>query len=260
MIAVLGPANSYCHLAAHKAHPKQKIAFFPTITQVFNATEQENVMGFVPVENILHGSVRETYACLTQHKLAITAAYDLPIHHCLASRSRTYSSVMSHPQALAQCQKFLSKKNLRLLESASTSAAMAYAVKHSAVAAIGSQESARANKLTVLARNIEDNPLNVTRFIQLEKKPKKTGSKTTLLLNPHNDKPGLLYDILGAFREQNINLSKIESYPSGARLGEYTFIIDVDVSGKRVDAAINDLRTLASVHSFGSYEVKKLGK
>ena len=184
----------------------------------------------------------------------------MPIHHCLAAQGNGYETIISHPQALSQCSTFVAGQ--KIMESASTAKAIKAAAEDCSYAAIGSREAAEHYGLQALQHNIEDNHDNVTRFlvISLEELAAGGKAKTSLLLKPKEDKPGLLFYMLAPFAVQNINLAKIESLPSGRKMGEYVFYIEIDgnVREERVQSALQFLKNSVDVYSLGSYEVKDL--
>jgi prephenate dehydratase len=263
-VAVLGPENSYCYLAAKQA-VKADFLLCPTIEEIYEAVARGKAeQGLAPIENMLRGSVRESFAALLKHNFSVSKAFNLPIHHCLASQTKDFSIVASHPQALAQCSKVLQKmKGVSIMETPSTSTAMELAAKDPSYAAIGAEAAAKANKLIILKKNVEDNHQNITRFILFGNKETKTTKKnvrTSLMIIPVKDKQGLLRDLLSCFANNRINLTKIESFPSGKKMGEYHFYCDIqgNQESKNVHDAIAQLQKSAKVRVFGSYEVVNL--
>ena len=241
-IALLGPEYSYSHLLGRKIFFGEELVLYSRIEEIFSAVvEQRAAKGIIPIENMLQGSVR--------------------IRHCLAAKNNNYIRIVSHPQALAQCSGFVAGKEA--IESSSTSKAMEMAAQDESLAALGSVEAAERYELNILQQNLEDNPGNVTRFllISLEETDTTEKARTSLLLDPKEDKPGLLFFILAPFASQNINLAKIESLPSGRKMGEYVFYIEIDgnVREERVKTALGFLKNSVEVCSLGSYEVKDLG-
>jgi len=260
-IALLGPEYSYSHHLAIKLFPEQELIFCTRIEEVFQKIAEKKVTrGIIPLENMLEGSVRESIKSFLKSEVKINRAYTMPIHHCLAGKNKQYTSVISHPQALAQCSVFLSGKNI--IESSSTSKAMAMAAADESYAAIGSTEAAEHYNLQILHRNIEDNHDNVTKFvtISLEENQEGVNPTTSLILKPKDDKPGLLFNLLAPFALKNINLLKIESLPSGRKMGEYVFYLEIEgnVRDEKVKSALDFLEDIVEVYSLGSYEVVDL--
>ncbi|MFN3528276.1 MAG: prephenate dehydratase, partial [Candidatus Altarchaeaceae archaeon] len=136
--------------------------------------------------------------------------------------------VYSHPQALAQCRKFLKKFKLKALSCESTAKACEIAKKDLSAAAIASIEAAKFYNLNILYENIQDYK-SQTRFIVIYNKEREENfiSNKTSIIFSLEDKPGSLYNALGEFAKRNINLKKIESRPSKRILGEYFFFLDI---------------------------------
>lgn len=263
-VALLGPEYSYSYSVSMKIFPEQELILCNKIEEVFKAVaEKKAEKGVIPIENMLQGSVRESILCLLKYKVKINEAYTFPIRHCIAGHSSVYSRIVSHPQALAQCSAFLSGKNM--IETSSTSKAMETAAQDYSCAAIGSIEAARHYGLQVLQENIEDNPNNVTRFLIISLEETTHAEETnqitsSLLLTPKDDRPGLLFLLLAPFAAQNINLVKIESLPSGRKMGEYVFYIEIvgSIAEERVKSALEFLKNSVEVYSLGSYQSKDL--
>ncbi len=265
-IAFLGPAGTFTEQAA--------IAYDPTASLVATASVDEAVLAMqqgeaneavVPMENSLQGSVTGTLDLLIHETgLFIKSELVLPITHCLVSASNVgldeLEVVYSHPQALAQCRRFLSMNlpNAQPVASLSTAAAVE-ALEEAEVpaAAIASERASSIYGVPVVARGIEDNASNVTRFVALgpsDSEP--TGNDKTSLCWSHDaDLPGLLYGVLREFSDRNINLTKIESRPTRESLGRYYFL--ADVQGHRTDHEVAG--ALSAIESQPGTSLKILG-
>lgn len=261
--ALLGPEYSYSHLLAMKIFSREELSLCSRIEDVFKeVVEHQAVKGIIPLENMLQGSVRESIMALLRYKdnIRINQGYTVNIHHCLAAKKNDYVKIISHPQALAQCSAFLSGKEI--IESSSTAKAMEIAADDDTLAAVGSREAAEHYGLQIINERIEDHCDNATRFlvISLQENTMRENAKTSLLLDPKEDRPGLLFYILAPFAAQNINLAKIESLPSGKRMGEYLFYIEIDgdVRDKKVKAALDFLKHSIDIYPLGSYDVLSL--
>ncbi|MDO8460000.1 MAG: prephenate dehydratase [Nanoarchaeota archaeon] len=266
-LSILGPNYSYCHISAMKAFPEAEFVFCPTINEVFKSViEGKTEYGLSPIENMLHGSVREAMFALKQYSVKINKLINLPIHHCLASQSPNFKKIISHPQALAQCSKFLEsyrEKGYPILESSSTSKAMDLASQDKEIAGIGSQQAAEFFNLSILNENIEDNHDNMTSFILISKKENEEineSSRTSIIIQPKEDKSGILHDILSVFKTNNINLTKIESIPTGKRIGEYLFYIEIDgnIKDDNLSSSLISLKKVHHLYLFGSYPIENL--
>lgn len=263
-VAVLG-AYSYSHLVGLKVFSDSDFVFCQKIEDIYDSVENGNAdFGVAPIENLIHGSVRESIRSLSKCKVKIVHAYDYPIHHCLASLSSEFSKIISHPQALGQCSEFLSShKDKKIEETTSTSKAMELASKNKEYAAVGSLEAAKHFNLRVLKEKIEDNHDNETRFFLISKSSESHEGKktrTSIIITPHEDKPGVLFEILKIFKERNLNLTKIESIPLGRRIGEYQFFIEISGSESEssISSAEKELASFNNLISLGSYPLEVL--
>jgi len=260
-IITLGPKFSYSYNLVKKYYPQKDIVLVDTIGDVF-AKINKTTRGIVPVENMLNGSVRETFLALQNENFRIFKAFDFDIRHILAGRSKTFSKVMSHPQALSQCSKLLQKfrqEGIEIQKTTSSSSAMQEAVKDKQIVAIGSEEAAKYYKLQILKKKISNQNRNITRFIEIGKgKVQTKGHKTSLLLKPNSDHSGLLFEILAVFKIKELNLTKIESLPTGKNMNNYIFYLDIDSSleNSRMQEAIEFLKTFVQVSVLGSYNIK----
>jgi len=271
-LAYLGPQGTFCEEAAEcflktgdwDPLPYPTMVPYPSIEAVFAAVYQEEVSaGIVPIENSWEGSVNQTLDLLAyEYDLMITGEIILPIRHNLLVRQATsipeISKVMSHPQALAQCRRFLaaSLPAAELENAASTAlAAQLISMSNESLAAVGTAASARLYGLKIVAANIADQPNNETRFVVISRQEVRcTGPcKTSLVLSVRHQ-PGALFQALGEFSLRGINLSKIESRPAKTRMGEYMFFIDID-GHYREPLAAEAMEALKSI----SLNLKMLG-
>lgn len=236
-IAFLGPKGTFSNQAAITLFPKedQKKIPYETLFDIFEAVQNNDVsIGIAPAENSIEGTVRETLDYLIDFSLYVLGSYDLPIHQQLLTNEKSFGAiinVVSHPQALAQCKKWL-KTNLpdaKLVSTASTTSALKNIKKGHAY--IGSEMAAEKYKINILEKNIEDNSSNTTRFYIISKKKMPlTGlsNKKILLFLTVQNRVGILRDILNVFAEYNINLTKLESRPSGHSTWDYHFFVEFE--------------------------------
>lgn len=242
-LAYLGPEGTFSSHAAHQYLQKQTtgtltLQAFPTIPAIFQALITKKAkLALVPAENSIEGSVTATMDLLAQDlPLYIQGELVLPIVHHLLSRATSFhkiTKVLSHPQALAQCGTFLARElsQAQLVETNSTAeAACLVAEGEPTLATVSSLECAERYSLPILSSQITDYPNNKTRFLLIgqERVYCKASSKTSLVLSLEKDRPGGLYQVLGLFAGENINLSRIESRPSKIELGKYLFFIDCE--------------------------------
>jgi len=259
----LGPQHSYSHLAAIKyfgdATTLTPVASIPA---VFEAVAREDALsGIVPIENSTDGRVVDTLGMFIRGDMQICGEVLLPIHHNLLSRTPRdeITEVHSKPQALSQCRGWLAKQlpKARLVEISSTAAAAKLASEQTGVAAVASLEAGREYELDVIAASIEDNPNNITRFAVLgRERPSPTGNDKTAILFQVSHEPGALANAMTIFKQQNLNLTWIESFPAPDTKNEYMFFIEL--SGHRdtaeVHNSIDQLRQLAQrLTILGSY-------
>ena len=269
-IAYLGPEGSYSYEAAALIFPCD--ADFipqPSIEAVIQAVMTGRAdLGIAPVENSLEGMVSQTLDLMAGSRLSVVREIQLPIRHCLISKTtmEKITRVFSHPQALAQCRGWL-KTNLptaATITTASTSDAALTAAADPGSAAIASEQAARLYGVPILAANISDSPDNITRFWVLSRTmvAPPTHAKTSLILTLEN-KPGSLYQALGAFSDQGINLTKIESRPSRKDPWQYIFFIDFQGSlvEERVQKAMQIIREhTREIIVLGSYPESGVGE
>jgi len=266
-IAYQGPELSYAHLAAQKVFGSRvTYEWVPTIGDVFTEVERERAdYGVVPIENSIEGTVGYTLDRLIDTDLAICSEVLLRIDHCLVGRGRQMEKVKRlyfHPQAFAQCRGWLEENLYHLkprnyAEVLSTSMAASMAAHHADSAAIAHEDAARQYGLRVLARSIGESHRNVTRFLLLGKDgSRRTGRDKTSLVFSVKDRVGALHDILTPFKRYRINLTKIESRPSGKKAWEYYFFVDLSAhkDDKKVKQALASLEKYCSfLKVLGSY-------
>lgn len=234
--------------------------------------------GFVPIENSIEGAVTETLDALVHDapEVRIVGEIIWPAHHCLIAAGQIdlgeISVVASHPQALAQCAKFIARElpAASRLADVSTAGAVREAIELGAGhAAIGSAIAAETYGGVVLRSDIEDVAGNRTRFIWLARGSTEIAApggggrslaKTSLVFSGFNDtSPGGLVSILGEFASRDVNMSKIESRPERTSLGHYLFFVDLDGSETdppiaeaiaAIGAKVRSLRVLGSFEAF----------
>ena len=272
-IAYLGPQGSFSEMAADVFCGKHKISAYPnpqkTIRQVIEFVDTNpNTLGVIPLENSIEGSVREALDHLMitiNPNIKILSQTIMPIRHCLLSRTTEFYSitgVISHPQALAQCQNFIHDEmpmNLNLIEAASTAeAARSLANYNLTYAAIGSEKTAEIYNLNILRENINDDKNNQTRFALIgDFEKEETGNDKTSLIFATENKPGALLEILHIFYENDINLSYISSRPSKIKFGDYNFIVNFDghVKNHKILNTLKEVKEKTTfMRFFGSYE------
>lgn len=275
-VAYLGPAGTFTEEALRcsaPAGPLEEVAC-STIWDTVMAVERGAAdRAVVPIENSLEGSVRATLDALAVEASGVRIAAEVvhPITHCLIGRDELalgeVERVVSHPQALAQCARFLRERlgTAELTSATSTAEAVRLIAEAGEPwAAIGSVGSAELYGCRVMSAGIEDEPGNVTRFVWLAPAAAADAIegapvKTSLVFWGFNDtSAGSLVAVLGEFAERGVNLSKIESRPGRVGLGSYMFFVDLDGAAGEpaVRAALGGLAArVTTVRMLGSYPV-----
>jgi len=264
-VAFQGERGAFSEDAAAKLFGKN-IDFLPCIRlkDVFELVSQDKVeSGVVPLENSQAGSINETYDLLLAYPLNIFAEVILKVSHCLMAlpgeKLADITTIYSHPQALAQCEEFLSKLKAEIVPSYDTagSAKMIKEKKLRNCAAIASKRAADIYGLEILAPEIETSVNNYTKFVAISKQKAKPAQRNkTSLVFAVEHKSGSLYRILGIFATRNINLTKLESRPSRAKPWEYVFYVDFEghLDGKIYQEAMSELqRETTFIKILGSY-------
>ncbi|HTN72923.1 MAG TPA: prephenate dehydratase [Methylomirabilota bacterium] len=252
-IAFFGVEASYSHLAAREKFGSTE-TFVPTasIAEVFEEVRQRRVsFGVVPIENSTEGVVAHTLDLLVESELQICAEIFLDIHHNLLSKSgraEDIQKVVSHPQALAQCRRWLAGHfpKVTVEEVASTAHAAMMTADDATLGAVSSKLAGEIYGLQVVAANIEDQGNNITRFLVIgDKDSKPSRNDKTSLVFSVKDRPGVLHRMLAPFAKSRINLSKIESRPMKNKPWEYLFFLDLKGHKEeaRVRKAIKELET-----------------
>jgi len=265
-LAFLGPAGTFSEQAALLCDPQAQLLPFATVAAVAAAVDSGMAdEGIMAIENSLEGSVTDTLDMLIHESaLLIRRELVLPIEHCLLVKPGTTADqvtiVYSHPQALGQCRRFLERcfPRARMEASLSTTAAVEQMMEQDGAAAVATMRAAELYKAQVLARAIQDNQNNETRFVLVAASDSAaTGrDKTSLAFSVPQDRPGSLVDALKEFSDRRINLTKIESRPTKQELGKYVFLVDLE--GHRTDPKVAEAleRVQAQAYFFkvfGSY-------
>lgn len=265
----LGPEGTYSELAAKKAAAaisNCKMTAVSTIAKVVDIVNREkNTLGVLPVENSIEGIVRATIDNIYSSGVLIQAQIELDIEHCFISKNSDISNIrhiVSHPQAIAQCQRFILEnfdENVDLIETSSTAAAGRALVDYEdfddSYAAIVSPQLAQKLNLNILNKNIADNKQNKTRFVVISSMPLNIGKKTrtTIVFNTKNE-PGALLGILNIINKHNINLVYLESRPSRKVFGEYNFFCDIDKGLDEIEDVLKEIEKKCNYYKLlGSY-------
>jgi prephenate dehydratase len=262
-IAYQGEPGAFSEAAARRIDPDADLQPSKSFEEVFEKVAADPATwGILPFENSIGGSIHRNYDLLLSHDLPIVAEVELPVvHHLLALPGATLASlrrVYSHPQGLAQCERFL--RTLTKVEIIATydTAGSAKMVADAGLTDAGAIASARAGEvfgLTSLAASVQDFDDNITRFLVIGHKPIRNAvaDKTSIVFTLPNE-PGSLFKALSVFALRGIDLTKLESRPMPGRPWEYLFYVDLAVARDEVTCA----RALAHLGEFAPM-LKTLG-
>jgi prephenate dehydratase len=277
-IVTLGPKGTFSHQASLKIKTllddkgiPADILFATTIRSLFGSLDQKGDIIVVPIENSEAGTVGisvDQLAINQDKSLQIILELNLLIEHYLAGYGTLdkIRTVYTHPQSHAQCDIFLEERlpDVEIIHTASNSKSASFIAESKSMktAAIIPEIASRIYSLPIIQEKIQNTSNNTTRFIALIKNHQlaelfnltKT-KKTTIIVDPQDNYPGLLHDILSFFAEKQINLSRIESRPSKRKLGDYIFHIDIegDIISPNITSCIKSLESKFSVRKLGSY-------
>jgi chorismate mutase/prephenate dehydratase len=244
-VAYLGPEYTYSHLAAiHRFG--QSVEFLPvsTISAVFEEVERKQAnFGIVPLENSTDGRIADTLDMFTRSPVKICGEVQLRIHHNLlgVGDRASITDVYSKPQALSQCRNWLARHlpTAQMHEVTSTGEAAHIAQQKPHAAAIASVQAAVNYGLNVLAADIEDVPGNTTRFAVIgHVASAHTGNDKCAIMFEVPHQPGALADAMLVFKNANLNLTWIESFPIARPGGGYLFFVEIE--GHENDAAVTE--------------------
>ncbi len=238
-IAYQGEIGAFSEAAARRMHADADLVPCRSFEEVFGAVDAgPAAYGVLPIENSIGGSIHRNYDLLVEHQLPIVAEVELPVvHHLLALPGAAIGQlrrIYSHPQGLAQCERFL--RTLSGVEIVATydTAGSAKMVADERLADAGAIASARAGEvfgLVPLASGIQDYDDNITRFIVIGRRPldDTPADKTTIAFTVPNV-PGALFKALSVFALRDVDLTKLESRPIPGRPWEYLFYADLGVA------------------------------
>jgi chorismate mutase/prephenate dehydratase len=256
-VAYLGPRGSFSEQAAleHFGHSVQGLPC-PSFDEVFRAVEAGQAdVGMVPVENSTEGAVNRSLDLLLASPLKILGERSLVIRHCLMTRSGTMdgvTTISAHPQALAQCQGWLTRHypDLQRSAAASNSEAARVAAEDPCVAAIAGEIAAPAWGLSVVAAGIQDDPQNRTRFLAVGTlEPGVSGRDKTSLIMAVPNRAGAVYEMLAPLAANGVSMTRFESRP--ARTGQWEYYFYIDVEGHRDEPAVS--KALAALQSQAAF-------
>ena len=273
-IAYLGPVGTYSHEAARLFAKRMgcedvELIECPSFNEVHEAVDRGKAeFGVMPIENSLEGVVTATLDTLAfKGGVSIMGSAVLDIHHCLVlhpdAKVEDIKTVVSHPQGLAQCRRYLNNRfpTLARIAASSTAEGAREASKDKTVAGISSEFAAELFTGKIQERDIEDHYGNQTRFALIARQGHEPvlhseHMKTSLALSLNADKPGSLLMILSELNYANVNLTMIQSRPTKQGLGDYLFFVDLEGTPENpaIKTALDCLRLkLREVKVLGSY-------
>ena len=272
--AYLGPKGTFTEAALKKiTSSNDSLIPYANVTAALDAVRVGKAhFALVPIENSVEGVVARTLDELaTGSPLSIVGEVTLPVSFALMAKRDTVDirRIATHPHAEAQCRAYIAKNypDAELISTASTAAAAEAIGRGEFDAAIAAPVAAAHYGLTVIADNIGDIVGAITRFVLVSKPatpPKATGfDRTSLAVFIGIDHAGALLDILTEFAKRDVNLTFIQSRPTGVELGHYHFIIDAEghVNDAPVKETVKALRAICEdIRFLGSYPREKVGK
>jgi prephenate dehydratase len=254
-IAYQGEPGAFSEAAARRLAPDARLMACRTFDEAFAAVENATAdYAVVPIENSIGGSIHGNYDLLLSHELPIVAEIELPVVHQLLAlpgvAREQITRVYSHPQALAQCERFL--RTLRGVEIVATydtagSAKLVADEKLENAAAIASARAGEVFGLVPLASGIQDYSDNITRFLVIGRRAfdDRAPDKTSIVFSLSNE-PGALFKALSVFALRGLDLTKLESRPLRGRPWEYLFYVDIAAAAETASCA----RALAHLAEF----------
>ncbi len=262
-VVYLGPPATFSHQAARLKFGAA-VDYLPceTIRDVFDAVRKHTAdYGVVPVENSTEGGVTDTMDRFLETRQTVCAEINLPVAYVLLARDSrdAVRRVVSHPQALAQCRRWLQREmpGIETMPVTSTARAAQMAAEDPHVAALAGRLAAEIHGLRILAADVQDEVENVTRFLVLgPPNAESSGADKTSVFFSVKHEVGALYNALKVFKKYALNLTRIESRPSRRRAWEYYFFVDFD--GHAADAPVAGALAEIEKHStvlavLGSY-------
>ncbi|MGH2819881.1 MAG: prephenate dehydratase [Actinomycetota bacterium] len=263
-VSYQGEAGAFSEEGATGLFPEAELVPLASIRKVFEAVEVGRTdFGLVPMDNSQAGSINETYDLFLKHGLHLVGETVVRVNHCLLALPGAdmddLKEVISHPQAVAQCEEFLSTLDVVIRADYDTAGA-AKRIADDRLETMGAIASRRAGELyglVALAERIQTYPDNYTRFGALSRNPRalEDADKSSLVFGAGHV-AGSLFRCLGAFAERHLNLTKLESRPRTGRPWEYVFYVDVEAPASHpamVDALAEVSEHATFTRLLGSY-------
>lgn len=250
-IAIQGQAGSFHErVAAQWFKNNYDIVPCASFSDVFAAYETGEADAIVcAVENTIYGSINEVYQLIEDCPAPIVGEVKLQINQQLIARAdatpKTITEIYSHPVALAQCREFLTAHypNAELIEYFDTAGAVEFvkSLNNNTAAAVAGEQAAQLYGLPVIARDIQDNAHNHTRFLVLQDTETSPKADRAALVVTTTHKPGALAEVLNTFAAAGVNLEKLQSQPIIGKPWEYKFYMVVDTAGSALRAVVAEI-------------------
>ena len=228
-VLVQGARGAYQHLAAMRAFPEAPVEFCPSFEDVFSRLAEEDA-GVVPLENSTAGVVGDVFDCLYRERVYLCGSMEIALTHALVGRGdfAGVDTVLAHPQALKQCERFLRENNLRGVPCTNNAVAAKMAAESDSenVAAICARECADIYGLRVLRDGVADEERNTTRFVILKRRFERTAAERVAVILRAENRPGALFEVLGVFAECGVNVLALHSRPWRENPFEYLFYLE----------------------------------
>lgn len=261
-IAYQGEPGAYSEAAALAFDAESTPLPCKSFEDVFQAVADGSAArGILPMENTIGGTIHRNYDLLVEHELPIVGEVQLKVDHCLMAlpgvKLEDVRVVHSHPQALAQCERFLRGLPNVQIEAVYDTAGGAKLIRDQGLqqdAAIASVRAAQVFELNVLQRGVQDFESNITRFCVIARQPITQGADKTSIVFALPSEPGSLFRALSAFALRGLDLTKLESRPIRGRAWEYMFYADLAASRDDLNCA----RALVNLAEFARW-VRTLG-
>ena len=251
-LAYQGEPGAYSEAAALQYAPHSDTLPCKTFDDVFDAVlHKKATHGVVPMENSIGGTIHRNYDLLVDHEIPITGEIEIDVVHCLQALPGTkleeIKIVYSHPQALAQCERFLKDLGVTVEAVYDTAGGAKLVAEQKLVgaAALASRRAAEVFGLEVVQEAVQDYEYNITRFFVIGGSLPTDANKTTIVFALPST-PGSLFKALSVFALREINLTKLESRPIRGTPWEYLFYVDID-------ARREDLPTSRALTQLGEF-------
>ncbi len=272
IIAFQGERGAFSHAAVVDLFPDEKILPCETFEDTISAVQKKQAdFAVVPVENSLYGRIADIHHLLPESGLFIVGEHYLPITMNLlgirGAKIKDIKSVQSLSVALGQCRKFIKQHNFKRINAADTAGSAKYISEKQdkSLGAIASELAAKIYNLDILAKNIEDESHNTTRFFVLAResnniRPQDGAIKTSFVFRVRNV-PAALYKVMGGFATNNVNMTKLESYMIDGSFTATQFFADIEghPEDESVKLAFEELEFFTDFFQIlGVYKAKSL--